>query len=157
MKQIIHRAAATVALFCIATFCTSTLLIEVLASHERVAALKSFILMPGIPILVLAMAITGGTGISLAKSRKGQLVEAKRKRMTFIAANGILILIPCAIFLDRFASAQTFDSAFYSFQTLEIIAEFIALTLMSANIRDGFKLSGRIRRKPRTTENKLEK
>ena len=151
MKQIIHRTAGIVAFLCIASFFASTLFVEIFGSHEAVAGVKSLILTPGIPILVLAMVITGGSGFALAESRKGKLIEAKQKRMPFIAANGMLILVPCAIFLDRFASAGSFDTTFYLVQTVEVIAGFINLILMSMNIRDGFKLSGRFRKKSRST------
>lgn len=156
MKQIIHRGAAMLAFLCIATFFGSTVLVEILGSYEAIARVKSLILMPGIPILVLAMAATGGTGFALAKSRRGKLIEAKKKRMPFIAANGVLILIPCAFVLDGFASAGTFDRTFYTVQGLEVIAGFVNLVLMSMNIRDGFKVSGRFRKPARKASNKLE-
>jgi hypothetical protein len=42
--------------------------------------------------------------------------------MSSIAANGLLVLVPCAIFLDRWASAGAFDITFYIVPTLELIA-----------------------------------
>ena len=106
---------------------------------------KALIVMPGLFILVPAMAATGGSGVFLSRSRQGRLVEAKKRRMPFIAANGLLIMIPCAIFLDRWAVAGTFDTTFYAVQTLELLVGAVNLALMGMNIRDGMKMSGRFR------------
>ncbi|WP_218153342.1 hypothetical protein [Methylophaga sulfidovorans] len=65
--------------------------------------------------------------------------------MPFIAANGILVLIPCAIFLDRWASIGAFDTHFYVLQGVELLAGAINLILMGMNMRDGFRMSGRFR------------
>jgi len=65
--------------------------------------------------------------------------------MPFIVANGILILIPAAIILDHWASAGTFDTAFYLVQGVELLAGSVNLTLIGLNIRDGLKMSGRFR------------
>ena len=97
----IHPVAAIIATLCIATFFTSTLLVELFGSHESIAMIKSLLVVPGLFILVPAIAATGGTGFALAKNRKGRLVERKKRRMPFIAANGILILLPAAILLDQ--------------------------------------------------------
>ena len=67
--------------------------------------------------------------------------------MPFIGANGVLILIPCAIFLHRWASVGTFDTTFYIVQSLELVVGATNLTLMSLNIRDGLRMSGRFRAK----------
>ncbi len=63
------------------------------------------------------------------------------KRMPFIAANGLLILLPAAIFLAQWASAGLFDSRFYLVQSIELFAGAFNLILMSLNIRDGLKMS----------------
>ena len=146
MKQIIHRIAAITATLCIATFFTSTVLVELFGSPDAVATVKRLIVMPGLLILIPAIAVTGGTGFSLSKSRKGRLVQAKKKRMPFIGANGVLVLIPCAIFLDRWAAAGVFDASFYLVQIIELVAGAVNLSLMAMNIRDGLRLSGRFRR-----------
>ena len=91
------------------------------------------------------IAATGGSGFFLSKSRQGRLVETKKRRMPFIAANGLLVLIPCAIFLNRWASAGMFDSTFYLVQGMELLAGAVNLTLMGLNVRDGLKMSGRFR------------
>ncbi len=146
MKPIIHLIAAFTATLCIATFFTSTLLVELFGTHETIAVVKNLIVMPGLFILIPAMAITGATGVALSKVKSGKIVKKKLKRMPFIAANGLLVLLPAAIMLDLWAASGLFDSRFYIVQGIELMAGAVNLTLMSLNIRDGFKVSGKLRK-----------
>lgn len=68
--------------------------------------------------------------------------------MPFIAANGLLVLVPCAIVLNRWAAAGTFDTAFYVVQAIELIAGAANLALMGLNARDGLRMAGRLRAGP---------
>ena len=156
MKKIIHPVAAVIATLCIATFFTSTILVELFGSHESISIVKNLIVMPGLFILVPAIAVTGGTGFALSKNRKGRLVESKKKRMPFIGANGLLVLLPAAIFLDQWAMSGTFDTRFYIVQCLELIAGATNLTLMSLNIRDGLRMTGKRHSKTTAYFNKQE-
>lgn len=81
----------------------------------------------------------------LSQSRNGRLVEAKKKRMPFIAANGLLVLVPCAILLNRWAAAGSFDVSFYIVQAVELVFGAINLALMGLNVRDGLRMAGRLR------------
>lgn len=150
MPKKVHFIAGLLATLTIAAFFLSTVIVELLGTHEAVAAVKALIVMPGLVILVPAIAATGGSGFYLSKSRQGRLVDAKKKRMPFIAANGLLVLIPCAIFLNRWAAAGAFDTTFYAVQSLELLAGAVNLTLMGMNIRDGMRVSGRFRATPKT-------
>jgi hypothetical protein len=94
------------------------------------------------------MAAAGGSGMFLARSRKGRLVDAKKKRMAFIAANGLLVLVPCAMVLNRWAAAGTFDTAFYVVQAIELVAGAANLALMGLNVRDKLRSAGRLRSGP---------
>jgi hypothetical protein len=145
-----HLIAGLLATLIIATFFLSTVLVELFGSHEAVATVKRLIVLPGLFILVPAIAATGGSGFYLSKSRQGRLVDLKKKRMPFIAANGLLVLIPCAIFLNRWAAAGAFDTTFYMAQALELFAGAINLTLMGMNIRDGMRLGGWFHAVPET-------
>jgi hypothetical protein len=146
MKRGVHLVAGILATSLIATFFVATVLVEIFGSREAVAAVKSLIVTPGLWILVPAIAATGGSGFSLAWSRQGRLVENKKKRMPFIAANGILVLVPSAVFLDIWAARGEFDTGFYLVQGLELLAGSANLALMGMNIRDGLRLTGRMRR-----------
>ena len=67
--------------------------------------------------------------------------------MPFIAGNGLLILIPAALFLASKARAGEFDTWFYVVQALELLAGATNITLLGLNMRDGLKLTGRLARK----------
>ena len=60
--------------------------------------------------------------------------------MPFIAANGMLILLPCAFFLNSRAAAGQFDSVFYIVQSIELIAGAANLTLLGLSMKDGFSI-----------------
>ncbi len=140
----IHLVAAVIAALCIATFFTSSILVELFGSHESIATVKDLIVMPGLFILVPAIAVTGGTGFVLSKNRKGRLVNNKQRRMRFIGANGLLVLLPVAIVLDQWAASGSFDTKFYVIQSLELLAGAINLLLMGLNMRDGLKITGKL-------------
>lgn len=148
MPKRAHLIAGILAPLCIATFFVSTIAVELFGSHEAVAQLKSLIVTPGLWILIPAMMAAGGSGMFLAQSRRGRLVDAKKKRMPFIAANGLLVLVPCAIVLNRWAAAGSFDSTFYVVQAVELLAGAINLTLMGLNVRDGLRMAGRLKVTP---------
>ncbi|TMV10089.1 hypothetical protein FGK63_03230 [Ruegeria sediminis] len=143
MKARIHAIAGVVGILTILAFWTSTAFSELFASHETIAAVKAMIL-KGMFVLIPAMAIAGAAGMSLGGKRTDARAQAKKKRMPFIAANGLLVLVPAAFFLEARASAGTFDAWFYAVQVLELIAGATNLTLMGLNIRDGLTMTGRI-------------
>lgn len=145
MKRTVHLLAGILASSVIATFFASTILVELFGSYETVARVKALIVTPGLWILIPAIAATGGSGFSLSRSRQGRLVGNKKKRMPFIAANGILVLVPSAIFLNLWAAQGMLDTRFYLLQGVELLAGAVNLTLMGLNIRDGLRLSGRMR------------
>ncbi len=146
MTRRIHSLAGLLATLTVATFFSISLISEIFGSKETIATVKALIVMPGLLVLIPAVVATGISGVVLSRSRQGRLVAAKKKRMPFIAANGVLILVPCAIFLNRWAAAGTFDTTFYWVQGLEFLAGVTNLGLMGLNIRDGLKMSGAFRK-----------
>ncbi|MDP5208296.1 CDGSH iron-sulfur domain-containing protein [Microbulbifer sp. 2205BS26-8] len=127
----------------IATFWTSTVVSELIGHQAAITAVKNGIVW-GMLVLIPSMVIAGGSGMSLGQRRGDQGVVAKKKRMPIIALNGLIVLLPSAVFLASKANAGSFDSVFYAVQTLELIAGATNLTLMGLNIRDGLRLTGRI-------------
>jgi hypothetical protein len=99
-------------------------------------------------LLIPALAVAGGSGFALAKGPRGGLVGAKMKRTPLIAANGIQVLIPSALFLASKARAGEFNTTFYAVQALELVAGAVNITLPGLNMRDGLKMKGRLRRRP---------
>jgi hypothetical protein len=147
MTKIIHPIAGAIALLTIVTFWLSTALSELFGSEATTIAVKTAIPW-GFLILVPAMAAAGGTGFALAGKRRAGLVGVKVRRMPFIALNGVLILIPAALFLAIKAQAGEFDPIFYMVQALELAAGATNITLLGLNMRDGLKMKGRLHRRP---------
>ena len=145
--NVIHPVAGVLALLTISAFWLSTALSELFASEATVAAVKTAIPW-GFLLLIPALATAGGSGVALAQGGQAGLVGAKFRRMPWIAANGVLILIPAALFLASKARAAEFDTVFYAVQALELAAGATNITLLSLNMRDGLRIMGRCRRRP---------
>ncbi|MDR6990290.1 hypothetical protein [Luteimonas sp. 3794] len=148
MKSAFHAAFGAVALLCIATFWLSTVMAELFTSYQEIVVVKVTILR-GMWILIPCMIITAASGFSLASGRPGRLVDSKKRRTRIAAANGLLVLLPCAIVLARLVEAGRTDALFYSIQALELIAGAANLTLLGLNMRDGFRLTGRLSKRAR--------
>lgn len=144
MIKALHPVAGGIALATISTFWLSTVLSELFGSTAAVTTVKTSIPW-GFLLLIPALIAAGGSGFRMSKKMRGPLIAKKRKRMPFIAANGILILIPSALYLSFKAQAGAFDTGFYTVQALELIAGGANITLLGLNMRDGFKLSRRRR------------
>lgn len=145
MKKTLHPVAGGIAILMIATFWLSTVISELSGSEPFVVLVKTLIPW-GFIILIPALAAAGGTGFALAGGRSGGLVGKKRKRMPIIAANGVLILIPSALFLAAKAKAGDFDATFYAVQAVELAAGATNLWLLTRNALDGRRLTAARRR-----------
>ncbi|EGU40307.1 hypothetical protein [Vibrio scophthalmi] len=144
MKQslvTLHKTCAVLAFIMIASFFSSSLISELFADHATVASVKYYISWAVWGVLPL-MAMTGITGSKMAPKVKSGVgpIGRKKKRMPIIAVNGLLILLPCAMYLNVLASQGLFDQHFYLIQGIELIAGSINLTLMALNIRDGLTI-----------------
>lgn len=135
-----HKIAGVTGMALIATFWTATAVSEIFLTHAEIIWVKTAILY-ALPLLVLSLAAAGGSGARLAGPSPNAWARRKQKRMAFAAANGLLILIPAAVFLWWKASAGEFDSVFYVVQIVELIAGPVNLALLGLNARDGFKLA----------------
>lgn len=129
----------------VAGFWISTVVAELFGTAEQIAGVKAAIPW-GFLLLVPAIAITGATGALRSRGRREGLLGRKLRRMRVIAANGVLILIPSALFLWIKAEAGDFDAAFYAVQLLELLAGAANITLMGLNLRDGLRMTGRLTR-----------
>ncbi|MEX5726992.1 hypothetical protein Ga0609869_000345 [Rhodovulum iodosum] len=139
MHPKLHAAAGGLALGLIALFWLATLWAETLGGAAAIAPVKRNILF-GLALLVPAVALAGAGGFRLARTRRGPTVERKARRMRLIAGNGLLILVPSAIFLDQRAAAGQIDAAFYAVQLLELAVGAVNITLLARNMRDGLAL-----------------
>lgn len=140
----VHLIAAATGFLTILTFWISTVVSELSGSDTLIVSVKQAIPW-GLLVLVPALIITGATGLPMSQASTTPGILAKKRRMPFIAGNGLLILVPAAFLLDGLASRGEFGAAFVTVQAVELIAGAVNLTLMSLNIRDGFRLTGRLR------------
>lgn len=147
MPKIVHPLAGAIALLTIATFWSATLISELLGNPAVITQVKSLIPW-GFLILIPAMATVGATGFRYAGKRRGPIVEAKRKRMPVVALNGLLILVPAAFYLAAKAQAGAFDTAFFLVQGIELFAGATNIVLLGLSMRDGLRLTGKLRRSP---------
>ena len=143
MLKRIHPIAGMIGFLIILTFWISTAASELFCSIDTIAAVKQAIPW-GFLILVPTLAITGASGFRMAGASSEIQIMHKKHRMRFIAGNGLLILTPAALTLAMLASHREFGGLFYGVQTTELIAGAVNLTLMSLNIRDGLRLTGRL-------------
>ncbi|EJW11310.1 hypothetical protein A33M_3276 [Rhodovulum sp. PH10] len=136
----LHAGAGTIAFATILLFWTSTVWSELFTDAATVAAVKRTIAW-ALLLLVPALALTGASGFRLAGRHGGALVERKRRRMPLIAANGVLVLVPCALVLATLSARGDFGPTFQAVQALELIAGATNLLLIGRNFRDGFLLA----------------
>lgn len=141
MKRRAHGMVAFLAFLLIAAFWSSTVVAELFLGTAAVAAVEQGIVYAMV-VLVPVMLATAGSGFALAGKSRHPLILRKRRRMPFIAANGVLVLLPSAIWLHLRAQAGLFDRAFYAVQAVELIAGAINLVMIGLNLRDGLKLGG---------------
>jgi hypothetical protein len=144
MSATVHGVAGSLGLLLAASFWLATAVSELFLSADAVVTVKTAILY-AIPILISSVVVAGGSGFTLSRRRKGRLIEAKKRRMRRIAGNGLLVLVPSAILLHAKAAEGQFDITFGGVQAIELVAGAVQITLLVRNLRDGLRLSGRLR------------
>jgi hypothetical protein len=141
----VHRGSSLFATALIVVFLTATVSSELLGSLERVAQVKQLIVLPGLWLLVPAIAAAVITGNLITRGRKGRLLRTKKLRSLAVAATGILILVPAALTLRALSLEGSFGTSFYAIQSIELLAGASNLVLLGLNIYDGRRLAGRMK------------
>jgi hypothetical protein len=136
----VHRIAGVLAFLTILSFWLSTAAVELLGGAAAIAAAKHAILW-GMAALIPAMIAAGATGFRLGGKSRAPVIAAKRRRMPVIALNGLLVLVPSAVFLAARSAAGDFDGLFYAVQAVELVAGAVNITLLGLNIRDGLAMT----------------
>ena len=145
MIKTVHPVAGAVALIMILSFWLATVLSELFASSSVIVMVKTMIPW-GFVLLVPALAVAGASGFRLGRTWRGPVVARKTRRMPVLAANGVLVLIPAALYLSSKAQVGAFDHWFYAVQAIELIAGAVNITLLVLNVRDGLRLSRKLGR-----------
>jgi len=142
MKRKLHPVAGVLTILIIGAFWVLTLGSELFGTEDNIRTVK--VLIPwGFLVLIPSLALAGGTGFVLGRGRTEQLITRKSKRMLFIAANGFVIMMPAALFLAYKADVYAFDATFYAVQVLELVMGALNIALLSLNLLDGLRLTGR--------------
>jgi hypothetical protein len=136
----LHAVSSMLAILIIGTFLTTTLLAELSQNTTLIAAVKQAIAY-GLAVLVPTMAAVGLSGTRLAGASTAPVIQRKRRRMAVIAANGLFILVPCALVLAWLATAGNFGPMFYVVQGIELIAGAVNMTLLVLNARLGMAMA----------------
>ena len=147
MRRAVHAIAGFVAFLTILLFWCATAVSGIFGAPDAVAAVKMAILW-GLIVLIPALSIVGASGMALGRHRKDTRVRRKKRRMLVIALNGLVILVPCAVFLSARAGSGIFDGWFYGVQSVELVAGATNLALLGLSLRDGLIMTGRLRRRP---------
>lgn len=140
MTKTLHPLAGLIALATIASFWSATVLAELFGSAATIATVKTAIPW-GFLLLIPALATTGASGFARARGATGGAIGVKRKRMQTIAANGLFLLVPSALFLAMRARAGAFGLDFALVQAIELIAGAVNLRLLWLNLRDGRRMT----------------
>lgn len=141
----IHAIAGTLAFVIIVSFMVSSAIAEISGEAEWILPVKTAIAW-SLLALVPTLAATGGSGLAMSGLPPKGLLAVKFTRMKFVAANGILVLVPAALLLAWKAGQGEFDTTFAVVQAVEFAAGFANLVLIGLNIRDGLRIGGRLRR-----------
>lgn len=141
----LHAAAGALAMALIALF-WGTVLASGLSGRMDVLASVRLGILFALPVLVLALAGTGVSGAVLAGGSRAPEIRAKQRRMALAAANGLLVLIPGAVFLGWRAARGEFYGSYFIVQAVEMVAGPVNLLLLGLNLRAGLKMSAGRRR-----------
>jgi hypothetical protein len=136
----LHAISSALAILTISIFLTTTIIAELSGDPSFITTVKQGIAY-GLVILVLTMATIGISGTRLAGSSTAPIIRRKRRRMALIAANGVFILVPCALILAWLATQGAFSIEFYLVQGIELIAGSANITLLVRNARLGKSMS----------------
>jgi hypothetical protein len=140
----IHTVSSILAIILISTFLITTLIAELSGIVPFITTVKQGIAF-GLLILVPTMATIGLSGARLAGTTTYPVIQQKRRSMIFIAANGLLVLMPCALILAWLATTDRFGVIFYVVQGIELIAGSINITLLVRNAWIGKSMNRKTR------------
>jgi hypothetical protein len=148
----LHATAGILALTLVALFWTASLTAEIAGDREAMAAVKTAIAW-GLLALVPAVVAANGSGFGLARPRPRDghglppLLARKRRRGIAVAAIGLTVLMPCALWLASAANAPgPLPATFHAVQALELAGGALNATLLAMNARDGRRLRAPRRR-----------
>jgi hypothetical protein len=136
----LHAISGVLAIAIIGIFLTTTIIAELSGDPALIATVKQGIVY-ALAVLVPTMAAVGISGKRLSGKSTAPIIQRKQRRMMLIAANGLLILVPCALILAWLATTGSFGPLFYAVQAIELIAGPINIILLILNMRLGMQMT----------------
>ena len=136
MKTIFHAMFGMLSFGLILVSLMTSLIVEIWSSQRVIADVKA-LAFQSILLLLVLLGFAALLGLSLGRVRQGNIVEAKKKRMVWLFAVAILILLPVAYVLNKYAKQGQFNWAFIALQSVEYAFDIAFLVLLGFNIRDG--------------------
>jgi hypothetical protein len=140
-----HRIGGIVALALVLLFWTATVVSLAVGNHAAVATVKTAIAW-GLLLLVPAVMTANATGFKLARLRRPAgralppLLARKQQRGIIVAALGLTVLAPCALWLAASVSSRAHSPAYWTVQFIELTAGAVNVTLLALNARDGLRM-----------------
>lgn len=114
----------------------ASLVVEIWNSQGAIVSVKALVLQAVLFLLAL-LCFTTILGLSLGKMRQGNIVQAKRKRVVWLFAITIFVLLPIAYVLNEYTMQGQFNWFYIVLQTIEYAFDIICLVILGLNIRDG--------------------
>lgn len=145
----VHAAAGIIAFCLIGSFFMGSLISELSGNLVWIVHVKRTVFYC-MWAMVLLMPLAALSGRKLAGKSRNATVENKRKRMRWIAPNGLL-LVTLGSYLYYKVIQQEFDALFVSAQLLEFALGLTNLLLLGLMIRDGFRLKREYTGRPQPT------
>jgi len=137
----LHQITAAAGLMTIASFLLATVVSETIGDLELIAEVKKMIV-DGLLLLLVCIPLTVISGKRMAALYPNNpYVEAKARRMKWIAINAVIFLIPLALGLNYLAQIGRFDIIFYSLQILEFICGATNIFLFTKMFSDGRQIN----------------
>jgi hypothetical protein len=142
----LHRVAGVLALALVTLFWLATVLAELAGTREAIAMVKQAIAW-GLLLLVPTIIAANGTGWRLTLRRRAgnralpPLLTTKLRRGIAVAALGLLVLVPSALWLAAVSARPgPLPDVFFAVQALELAAGATNATLLMLNARDGYRM-----------------
>ena len=146
MRTRIHAVSGVLALTLLAASFLASVTVEVLQQLPAIVYVKRLI-MYGTALLIPVLGFSGITGLAVRGQRRERLMQTKQRRLLVSAGMSLLILAPCAVTLYGLAARGQLHGLFYALQGLEFAVEGLTLLLLSLNMRDGLRLTGRLKKR----------
>lgn len=139
----LHAAGGLIALSLVVAFWVASVAAEISGDRQTIAVAKEAIAW-GLLLLVPSVMAANGSGFRLARprTRAGHrlpaLLARKRRRGIAVAAIGLTVLTPCALWLAWAAhGAEPLSGTFHAVQALELVGGTVNAGLLAMNARDG--------------------